>query len=92
MTLTRQFVRVDTSGPDEEGCLIFDDDRLVAVMVKLSADSGPELAGRWFLEQGFGALHRQDHGIFDDLEAAERWIAAYRGSRAPARRRRRQTE
>jgi hypothetical protein len=35
MILTTQPVRVAT-GHDEEGCLIFADDRLVAVLVRLS--------------------------------------------------------
>jgi hypothetical protein len=75
VTFARQPVRVATGGLDEEGCLIFSDDRLVAVMVRLS-DQHEEFAGEWFLEAGFGRLEGPQHPTFDDLEAAQTWIAA----------------
>jgi hypothetical protein len=47
MSFTQQFVRVNTGGPDEEGCLLFDnDDTLVAVLVRLSDQHDPEYAGK----------------------------------------------
>lgn len=78
MTLTRELIKVDTGGPDEEGCLVFEDGRLVAVLVRLSSEHDSSLTGKWFLEHGFGPLDTSEHPIFDDLPAAERWIAAHR--------------
>ncbi len=66
-------VRVDTQGEDEEGCLVFGDDRLVAVLVRLSDQHGA-LAGRWHLEHGFGALDGPEHPSFASLEAARGWV------------------
>ena len=52
MSFTQQFVRVNTGGPDEEGCLLFDnDDTLVAVLVRLSDQHDPEYAGKWLLNK-----------------------------------------
>ena len=73
MILTRQPVRVQTNGDDEQGCLIFADDRLVAVLVHLSS-LHEELTGLWYLEAGFGRLGGPDQPTFDDLEAAEHWL------------------
>ena len=76
MTITRQPVRIDTAGPDEEGCLFFHDARLVAVFVRLSEQHVSDIAGMWFLEHGFGPLDNLQHPIFDDLGAAEEWVTA----------------
>ncbi|ACA15133.1 conserved hypothetical protein [Methylobacterium sp. 4-46] len=47
---------VNTAGPDHQGCLLFVDRRLVAVLVRLEQDAflDPEFWGHWFLEAGFG--------------------------------------
>ena len=66
-------VRVDAQGEDEEGCLVFNDDRLVAVLVRLSSQHGA-LAGRWHLEHGFGALGGLEHPNFANLDAARGWV------------------
>lgn len=66
-------VRVDTQGEDEEGCLVFGNDRLVAVLVRLSSQHGA-LAGRWHLEHGFGALDGPEHPSFASLDAARGWV------------------
>lgn len=73
MTLTLQPIRVAT-GFDEEGVLIFDkDQRLVAVLTRLSEQN--EVApGQWFLEAGFGWLDGINHPTFMDLDAAQSWI------------------
>ena len=71
-------VRVDTQGEDEEGCLVFGDDRLVAVLVRLSSQHGA-LAGRWHLEHGFGALDGPEHPSFASLHAARVWVARQLG-------------
>ena len=76
MKLTRRLVRVDTGSPDEDGCLIFADDRLVAVLVQLGVEHNSELAGKWFLEHAFGSLGHCEQPVFEDLHAAERWVAS----------------
>jgi hypothetical protein len=74
MSFAKQPVRVETGTRDEEGCLIFAEGRLVAVLVRLS-DQHDSLAGQWFLEVGFGPIDGPQHPTFGDLEAAEAWIA-----------------
>ena len=66
-------VRVDTQGEDEEGCLVFGGERLVAVLVRLSGQHGA-LAGRWHLEHGFGVLDGPEHPCFTSLDAARGWV------------------
>jgi hypothetical protein len=73
MTLRTMPVRVAT-GHDEEGCLVFADDRLLAVLVRLS-DGYEDLAGYWFLEVGFGDIDGVEHPTFPDLRAAQDWLA-----------------
>jgi hypothetical protein len=73
VTLALEPVRVATGGEGEEGRLVFADGRLAAVLVRLSEQHG-ELAGRWFLEAGFGRLDGPNHPVFDDLAAAETWV------------------
>lgn len=73
MNLTIQPVRVATGSADEEGCLVFADSRLVAVLVQLSDQHG-DAEGDWFLEAGFGRLARPEHPTFADLGAAQDWI------------------
>ena len=69
MTLTLQPVRV-TTGSDEEGVLVFDQDRrLLAVLTHLS-DQNEVAPGQWFLEAGFGQISG-GHPTFPDLDAAK---------------------
>ena len=82
MKLERQKTRVETGGPDEAGCLVFADGKLVAVLVQLS-EMHESMAGKWFVEHGFGPLERVEAGIFDDLDAAERWVEASCASAVP---------
>jgi hypothetical protein len=72
--LTRQSIPISAGGGDEEGCLVLQDGRLVAVLVKLSALHG-DLAGRWYLEAGFGLLDSPDKPDFADLSEAQDWVA-----------------
>ena len=73
MTLTLQPTRIAT-GSDEEGMLVFSDDRLVAVLVHLS-DENEVAPGDWYLEAGFGrCLDSLNHPTFPSLEAAQDWI------------------
>ena len=74
MKLGFQPVIVETNAPDEEGCLVFADNRLVAVLVRLSEAHGKK-AGCWYLEHGFGKLDGLAHPIFTDLNAARDWVA-----------------
>jgi len=74
MILTLQPVRVG-NGSDEDGMLVFDDDqRLVAVLTRLS-DENEVAPGHWFLEVGFGVVGGLDHPTYPDLKAAQEWIA-----------------
>ncbi len=74
MKLGFRRVTVDTNAPDQEGRLVFADDRLVAVLVRLSGQHGRK-AGRWYLEHGFGRLDGPAHPIFADLDEARDWLA-----------------
>jgi hypothetical protein len=73
--LSLQSARIETGSPDEEGCLVFGDGKLLAVLVRLSAQQG-DLFGRWYVEKGFGRLDGPAHPTFPDLEAAQSWISA----------------
>lgn len=72
MTLTLQRVLVPT-GEGGEGCLVFYERWLVAVLVCLS-DLHGEHAGWWFLEKGFDSLDRPNSPLFPDLETAQEWV------------------
>jgi hypothetical protein len=74
MALIAQPVRVAT-GADEEGCLVFSDDRLVAVLVRLS-DQNEIAPGEWFYETGFGRLGGPEHPTFATLDKAKAYISA----------------
>ena len=73
MTMTLQPVNVDTGSEDHEGCLVFTDGRLAAVLVRLS-DQHADLAGQWHYEHGFGLLESPTHPVFESLDAAQEWI------------------
>ena len=73
MSLILEPARVETGSTDEEGYLVRADGRLVAVLVRLS-DAQGELAGRWFLEVGFGPCDSVDGPVFESLADAEVWI------------------
>lgn len=82
--LTLRPVRVETGSADEEGRLVFHDGKLVAVLLRLSEQHG-DMAGRWFLEHGFGPLDGPPstpcHPDFDDLGTAREWIGRRLGGR-----------
>jgi hypothetical protein len=67
-------VRVAT-GFDEEGMLVLDgEQRLLAVLVRLSDDN--EVApGQWYLEAGFGRIDGLSHPTFSNLDLAKDWIS-----------------
>ena len=73
MTLTLQPIRVATDF-DEEGMMVLDRQRLIAVLVRLSDDN--EVApGHWYLEAGFGRIDGTSHPTFVSLDSAQEWIA-----------------
>ena len=83
MSLTFQPVRVATSF-DEEGMMVLDEEqRLLAVLVRLSDDN--EVAPRqWYLEAGFGRLDGGSHPTFSNLDMVKDWISQRLAHRAPA--------
>ncbi len=75
MALRLEPVQVAT-GLDEEGMLVFAENRLVAVLVQLSdAHEEQNLTGQWFLETGYGHSLAGEHPTFADLDAAQVWIS-----------------
>jgi hypothetical protein len=73
MSLTLQQVRVG-NGSDEEGMLVFDEEqRLVALLVRLS-DENEAAPGQWYLEAGFGRIDGTSHPLFSNLDQAQAWI------------------
>jgi hypothetical protein len=73
MTLALQPIRVAT-GFDEDGMMVLDEEqRLVAVLVRLS-DENEVAPGQWYLEAGFGEIDATNHPDFADLDAAREWI------------------
>ena len=75
MTLALRPLRVASGAGNEEGCLVLDDGRLVAVLVHLTGATYAELTGRWYLEAGFGQLDGAEQPTFADLEKAQQWIS-----------------
>jgi len=74
MSLRLQPAQVATGSDDIEGHLVFADDFLVALFVRLS-DGHAEDAGKWFLERGFGRVDHASPPLFADLDEAQAWIA-----------------
>jgi len=73
MTLTLQPIRVAT-GFDEEGMMVLDEEqRLLAVLVRLS-DENEMAPGQWYLEAGFGRIDGVNHPSFSNLDMAKEWI------------------
>jgi hypothetical protein len=73
MTLRLEPICVATRSADEDGCLVYADERLVAVLVRLST-LHESASGRWFLEAGFGITDWQEQPMFADLDEAQVWI------------------
>ena len=75
MSFRLQPVRVG-NGSDKEGLLVFDaDQRLVAVLVRLSEQHEElGLTGRSFLEVGFGPVSDRDPPVFADLMRRRRGL------------------
>jgi hypothetical protein len=73
MTLTLQPICVAT-GFDEEGMMVLNEQRLVAVLVRLS-DKNEVAPGQWYLEAGFGRLDGGSHPTFSNLDMVKDWIS-----------------
>lgn len=66
-------VKVDTSSPDEDGFLVFHNERLVAVAIHLLHPYNRELQGRWHVEAVFDSL-RKPQGTFADIDEVKAWV------------------
>jgi hypothetical protein len=73
MSLHLQPVQVGTGSHDAESQLVFSDGFLVAVLVHLSDEHGPD-AGKWFMEAGFGSVDHPNPPTFENLNEAQVWI------------------
>lgn len=73
MSLHLQPVQVATGSDDQESRLVFHEDFLVAVLVRLSAIHEIDV-GRWYLEAGFGRVDELNAPLFADLDEAQAWI------------------
>jgi hypothetical protein len=72
-----QPVEVETASPDAEGLLAFADGRLVAVLVRLSAElhEAVGLEGHWSVEAGFGpCILRTPAVVLPSTEAVCDWV------------------
>jgi len=74
--ITSQPVKVLIDGHDSEGRLIFADDQLSAVVVRLDGQAHqPEHKGLWHLEAGFGRCDvRIAPPTFTTPAEAEAWV------------------
>ena len=75
-------VLVDTNSPDEEGRLAFWQDRLVAVLVRLSSEYHGPNRHAWFLELSTGPCSTTQEHCFGDLQQAAAWIETRVGGSA----------
>jgi len=71
MKISLKPVTLGLDTDDTDGRLVFLDDRLVAVLSRLTELHGP-MAGLWCIEAGFGIDHRGE--TFASLDAAVTWI------------------
>jgi hypothetical protein len=74
--ITFQPVKVLVDGHDSEGRLIFADDQLASVIVRLDGEAHfPEHKGQWHLKAGFGKCDpRTAPTTFLTLEEAAAWV------------------
>lgn len=70
-------ILVNMASPDEKGCLLLADGRLVAVLVRVAdihvEQGGARLSG-WQVEAGFGCCAVPVLPLFDTLADAAAWI------------------
>ena len=71
MGITLRPVQIETGSSDHEGMLVFDENRLLAILVRLS-ELHENDAGIWHLE--YGPTFGRHPGTFANLEQAVSWI------------------
>lgn len=70
-------VLVNMASPDEKGCLVLADGRLVAVLVRvagLGVEQGRNEPSGWHMEAGFGRCAVPVPLLFDTLADAVAWM------------------
>jgi hypothetical protein len=68
--------RVATGCDDEDGLLVYVEDRLSAVLVRLDdVCHGDDLRGRWFVEAAFGPFGDHVGAHFGSTEEVRRWAS-----------------
>jgi len=73
--LALQPAKIATGSPDHDGFLVFADDVLVAVFVRLEDEAHGDLRGHWFLEAGFGRCNLSpQHPAFGSPSEAQNWV------------------
>jgi hypothetical protein len=76
------------ASPDSEGRLVFFDERLAAILVRLDDEEHGEDRGGWFLEAAFGVLSDiSGDAVFGTLEEAADWLHRALGGESVAPRR-----
>jgi hypothetical protein len=73
MTVQLQPVTLHGPSPDNEGLLLFIDDRLLAVLTRLSSLHEGR-AGQLFVEAIFGDIPLPKDHLLPDVEAAKAWV------------------
>ena len=71
MGVTFRAIEVETGSMDREGVLVFEAERLIAILVRLS-DLHEDAAGTWHLE--YGPSFRKRPAPFNSLDQAVTWI------------------
>jgi hypothetical protein len=62
-------------GAADEGLLVYSEGTLVAILVRLDAETAAAVEGTWFAEIGFGPVDAFRHPVFESLEGGLAWIA-----------------
>src|SRR5438270_13111270 len=73
--ITFRPVSLATRKGEEPARLVCADDRLVAILVPISAEENEDQAEGWYLEVGFGKCEA-DGLLFASFSAAEAWVQA----------------
>ncbi|GJD53499.1 hypothetical protein OPKNFCMD_6275 [Methylobacterium crusticola] len=76
-TITQRHVRLERDGADQDGCLIYLDDRLVSVLVRLmpGMPHPPELRHKWRVAAAYGPCAAlPGTRVFDTPDEVSAWI------------------
>ena len=71
--VTFQRTQVATDCKDREGCILFVDGAVIAIIVRLDAPEHGAIQGKWFLEAGLGRCARVAP-LFDTIDDALAWV------------------